>query len=162
MAKGETIFYTRYNRPKTIENETGTNFDKVRTMIIDENGHKKLVITGETNRYEKVQKHKEECLIENILAKATMDPSILNQKEGKYFDATEMPKTLAEAQNKIIAVKQEFEKLPVEIRAKFDHSPEKYVQEYGSKMWGEALGIIKEQTKEEPTNEEKKEEVVNE
>lgn len=85
-----------------------------------------------------------------------MDPSILEKHKGSYFDATDMPRTLAEAQNKIIAVKQEFEKLPVEVRAKFDHSPEKYVQQYGSEEWGKALGIVAEKLEE--AAEEKKEE----
>lgn len=161
MAATKPAFYSRYNRPETIAAETGTNFDKTYSVIIDNNGHKLLKCTGETDRYAKVQAHKEECLIENILVRASMDPSILEKHKGSYFDATDMPKTLAEAQNKILAVKQEFEKLPVEIRAKFDHSAEKYIQQYGSKEWGEALGIIAEKVAEAETaetKEEKKEE----
>lgn len=154
-------FFSRYNRPETIASETGTNFDKVRNIIINDNGHKALVITGETNRYEKVQAHKEECLIENILTAATLDPSILNRREGKFADVTGMPKTLAEYQNLAIKLTQDFEKLPVNVRAKFDHSAEKYVMQYGSKEWGEAMGIVKEELKKEPEKaEEKKEEEV--
>lgn len=156
MAATKPAFYSRFNRPETIPCETGTEFDKTYSVIVDDNGHKVLRCTGETNRYEKIQAHKEECLIENILIRATMDPSILEKHKGSYFDATDMPRTLAEAQNKIIAVKQEFEKLPVEVRAKFDHSPEKYVQQYGTEEWGKALGIVAEKLEE--ASEEKKEE----
>ena len=144
----EIPFFSRYKRPEGNGNETGTKYDKTYAMIIDNNGHKVLKCTGETNRYEKVQQYKEECLIENILARAQIDPGILNRKQGMYFDATEAPKTLAEAQNRILAVKQEFMKLPVEIRAKFDHSPEKYVMQYGTEVWGEALGMVKEKVEE--------------
>ena len=157
MAKEALAFKTMYDRPETIPCETGTEFDKTYTMIIDEFGHKDLKCTGETNRYKKIQSHLEEVLIENILAKATLDPSVLNKKEGLYFDSTSMPKTLAEAQNAILAVNQEFEKLPVEIKQKFDNSPEKYVAEYGTKVWGDKMGIV--ETKVEETKKEVKEEV---
>lgn len=162
MAATKEPFYSRYNRPETVAAPTGTKFDKTYNIIIDPNGHKVLKCTGETNRYEKIQAHKEECLIENILIRASIDPSILEKHKGSYFDATTMPRTLSEAQNKILSVKQEFEKLPVEIRAKFDHSAEKYVQEYGSKEWGEALGIITKKVEESKTKEEEKEEAKNE
>lgn len=153
----KATFHSYYNRPETVAAPTGTEYDKVRKIIIDDTGHKVLKVVGETNRYQKIQAHKEECLIENILAKATIDPTILNQRNGQYFDATEMPKTLAEAQNKILEVKQEFEKLPVEVREKFGHSPERYVQLYGSKEWGEAVGLIQAKVEAAETKEEKKE-----
>lgn len=152
-------FKTMYDRPETIACKTGTKYDKTYTMILDKNGIKHLKCTGETNRYAKIQSHLEECLVENILAKATMDPSVLNKKQGLYFDSTSMPKTLAEAQNAILALNQEFEKLPAEIKQKFNNSPEQYVAEYGSKQWGDKLGLIKEKIEE--SNEEKKEEVNN-
>ena len=149
-------FKSMFDRPETIPCETGTEFDKTYTMIIDEYGHKELKCTGETNRYAKIQSHLDEVLVENILAKATLDPSILNKKEGLYFDSTSMPKTLAEAQNAILALNQEFEKLPVEIKQKFDNSAEKYVAQYGSKEWGDKMGILTTEAKEAA---EKKEEV---
>ena len=137
-----------YDRPETVPAETGTEFDKTYTMILDKNGHKHLKCTGETNRYKKIQSHLEECLVENILAKATMDPSVLNKRNGLYFDSTSMPKTLAEAQNAILALNQEFEKLPAEIKQKFNNSPEQYVAAYGSKEWGDKMGLIKETVEE--------------
>lgn len=161
MAATKAAFFSRYNRPETIPCETGTDFDKVRNFIIDDKGHKVLVVTGETNRYERVQAHKEECLIENILTAAVVDPTILNKRKGAYIDTVGMPKTLAEYQNLSIKLKQEFNDLPVDVRAKFDHSAEKYVMQYGSKEWGEALGLVKEKVTEAAapeTEEEKKEE----
>lgn len=146
-----------YDRPETIATETGTPFDKTYTMVLDKAGHKHLKCTGETNRYEKIQSHLDECLVENIIAKATMDPSILNKRQGLYFDSTSMPRTLAEAQNAILALNQEFEKLPAEMKQKFNNSPEQYIAEYGSKQWGDKLGLINEKVEEK--KEEKKEEI---
>ena len=149
----KTKFASMYNRTETIEAPTGTEFDKTYTMFIDENGHKNLKCTGETNRYAKIQTYKEECLIENILARATLDPSVLNARKGLFFDATSLQKmTLAEAQNAILAINQEFTQLSAEERAKFDNSIEKYVAEYGSKVWAEKMGRIPTKV-EEPTQE---------
>lgn len=160
MTVKDCPFKSMYNRPATIAAATGTEFDKTYTMILDKNGHKHLKCTGETNRYKKIQSHLEECLVENILAKATMDPSVLNKRQGTYFDSTQMPKTLAEAQNAILALNQEFEKLPAEIKQKFNNSPEQYVAAYGSKEWGDKMGLIK-KVEEKAENKEDKEEVKN-
>lgn len=155
MAQAATKFFTYYNRPETKPAPVGTEYDKTYTVEIDKFGHKTLVCSGKTNRWEKIQSYKEECMIENILVKATMDPTVLDARKGMYFDATKMPKTLAEAQNAILKVKEEFFRLPVEIRKKFDNSAEVYVSQYGTKEWGDALGLIKEEVKK--TEEEKKE-----
>lgn len=138
------IFYTLRNLPDTKPVPTGTEFDKTYNLSIDkETGKKVLKCNGETNRYAKVQSHLDECLIENILTRATLDPSVLNKTSGLYFDATSMPKTLSEAQNAIIQITQEFDKLDPDTKAKFDNSVEKYVDQYGTLPWAEALGRIK-------------------
>lgn len=142
-------FFSRYNRPKAIPNETGTEFDKTYNVEIDKNGHKELKETGKTNRYEKIQSFKEECEIANILVRATVDPTILNQRNGQYGDFTKAPKTLAEAQNIILKIKDEFFNLPVETRKEFNNSPEQYIAAYGSESWQKALGLVKEEAKEE-------------
>lgn len=139
-------FITMYKKPKTVcPAPTGTRYDKTYQMKIDKTGHKELEVTGKTDRYEKIQQFKEECLIENILAKATMDPTILEQKKAEYFDATGLPTTLAEAQSKIIEIKNEFYKLPVKVRESFDNAPEKYIATYGTTSWAKHMGIIKEE-----------------
>lgn len=147
-------------RGKILQTHTpvGSKFHNDYEIQISENGHKVLVKIGEHNEYEKIQEHLEETLIENILQRAELgDPLALEARKGSYLDTTQMPKTLAEAQNKILAIKQEFEQLPVNIRKEFDFSPEKYIQEYGSNGWAKAMGFIKEEPKkEEPKKEEPK------
>ena len=122
-------------------NNTGTQFDNEYNYVIKENLIVGLEKTGEVNRYEAIQLHADECKIETILAKAAVDPTILQQRKGQFLDTTNMPKSLAEFKNLEIKVIQDFEKLPVEIRAKFDHSFDKYISEYGSEKWAEALGL---------------------
>lgn len=156
MAKA--AFKSYYDRPESTPTATGTMYDNTYTVEIGKTGHKVLAKTGKTNRYDKVQLHKEECLVENILVRASMDPSLLEKKVGQYIDTTKMPKTLAEAQNIIIKAKNEFAALPIELRRKFDNSPEKYISEYGSQEWAETMGITKKEVVKEVIKEEKKKE----
>lgn len=60
------------------------------------------------------------------------DLSALQKREALYVDATTMPKSLREAQEIIIKAKDEFYKMPLEVRKEFDNSPEQYVSEMGT------------------------------
>lgn len=137
----------KLRKPFSIEHYTmpsGSKFHTNYDVTIDENGHKTLAESGSTNTYAIIQEHLEETLIENILRRAELgDEEALNRVNGQYLDTTDMPKTLAEAQNKIISIKNEFEKLPIELRREFDFSPEKYIQEYGTEPWMKTMGFIK-------------------
>lgn len=109
---------------------------------IDEQGHKKLVKVGEHDIYEEIQSYLEETKIENILARASAgDLDALNQRQGTYADIADFPQTLGEAQKAILKLGTEFEKLPNEIREKFDFSKEKFIQEFGSPEWANKMGF---------------------
>lgn len=109
---------------------------------INDKGHKTLKFIGTHDIYQDIQSYAEECKIENIIARAAAgDPNALNQRRGTYADITETPKNLAEAQNIILRLSTEFEKLPTEIRAKFDNSKEKFINEFGSDSWVDAMGL---------------------
>lgn len=115
---------------------------------IDERGHKKLVKTGEHDIYEEIQSYLEETKIENILARAAAgDIDALNQRQGTYADIADFPQTLGEAQKTILKLGKEFEKLPNEIREKFDFSKEKFVQEFGSPEWADKMGFTQNEPK---------------
>lgn len=119
----------------------GTSTEKEYTIQIDDYGHKTLIQTGETNTYTLIQASLEETKIENILKRATWDPETLNAMAGTYMDTTGMPTTLAQAQQMVIDATNEFERLPLDVRLKFDQSAEVYINEYGTKEWADKLGI---------------------
>ena len=134
-------FYSRLNPAPVIETPTGSKEATTYQTKIDKNGHKVTVPNGKTNIYDRIQSSLEETKIENIIKRFTEgDISAFRQGEPLYADMTEAPKTLMEAQNMIIRITDEFNNLPVEVRAKFDHSPEKYVALYGSEEWAKAVG----------------------
>ena len=155
-------FYSRTNLPPKIGTPTGDKEATTYQTKIDENGHKITEAVGKTNIYDRIQSSLEETKIENIIKRFTEgDMSAFRTGEPIYADITSAPKSLMEAQNMIIKITDEFNSLPVEVRAKFDHSPEKYVALYGGEEWATAVGyeVKKTEPAAEPAVETKAEEV---
>lgn len=99
--------------------------------IID--GKKKLVVTGQEDLKAFIEASKAETLIDNIIKRYTEgDLSILSRVQGFYGDVTGMPRDLADAQRTLITLQSNFEKLPLDVRKKFDNSFDKYVEEISS------------------------------
>lgn len=134
-------FYSRVNLPPKIDTEAGSKEATTYQTRIDENGHKVTEAIGKTNIYDRIQSSLEETKIENIIKRFTEgDINAFRTGEPIYADIREAPKNLMEAQNMIIRITDEFNSLPVEVRAKFDHSPEKYVALYGGEEWAKFVG----------------------
>lgn len=138
----KTIFRNRTSKTERYYAPAGSKMHKLYQIEIDKRGHKTLHEAGEKNLWEEIQSYKEECSIDNILARAAAgDINAMNQRKGFYADITDSPKTLAEAQNNILKLKQGFEKLPADIREKFDNSKERFVMLFGSDEWYNAMGF---------------------
>lgn len=111
---------------------------------IKKDGRRVLNRDREVDIYNLIQSHREECEIENIIRRAVEgDYNALNAINGTYADITNCPSSIAEAQQYIINAKEEFEKLPKEIKAKFEFNPEMYIAEMGGNTegWLEKMGI---------------------
>lgn len=109
---------------------------------IDKNGKRHLIKDRVIPWYDKIQASAESCEIQTILRRASEgDFNALNAVQGNYIDITGAPASLAEAQQFVIRAKQEFEKLPKDIKAKFDNNAEIYVAQYGTDSWTDAMGI---------------------
>lgn len=119
---------SRFNRPRTIASPIGDGHSSVFEERIVE-GKTKLVKVGSEDLNEFVQKSLPETLIYNILRKyENGNIEVLNKAIGQYFDSTVFPSSLAEAHNIVKSAHKSFESLPLEIRAKFDHSSDVYLQ----------------------------------
>lgn len=120
---------------------TGEKFEMRHSAHLDAEGRRYLKPDKRVEIYEIIQSHAEECNINNIINRAINgDPFALNKKVGNYMDVTEMPKTLAEAQQIVINLKEGFNNLPADIRAKFENNAEIYVASYGTDSWAEKVG----------------------
>lgn len=157
-------FNSAFSERELVSQPVGSKFMATYEYSIDEKGHKSLVKTGEKDIYTPIQEALESTLIENILQRAALgDPLALEQVHGQYIDTTDMPKSLAEAQNKIIDLKNKFNNLPIEVRKEFNFSPEQFIHEFGSNDWLTKMGYIKpEETAPEIKTETKEEVKVNE
>lgn len=132
--------YSQYNKPPRIETPAGDEFLEVFQEEIGKDGKREVVCIGKTNIFDQIQEGKEATEIQNVLAACAMgDMSMLKSQEPLYIDATTFPKTLMEANNIVVKAKEEFEKLPKEVREKFDYSPDLYVNEMGTKEFLEKM-----------------------
>ena len=139
-------FRTAYSGAKTIATATGNGREDVYQYEMV-NGRKTLKKTGDTNVYALIQESLEETLVENILQRATAgDEGALERYASMYFDATQLPSSIAEAQQQIVAIKEQFYDLPVEKRAMFSHNPDTYVHEYGTETWATKMGYVSRET----------------
>lgn len=137
----ESYYFAAHRRPTT-PTEPGSRYAKTYHMELDPNGHKVLIEDGLTDTYEVIQSHLESTKIETILARAAMgDESGLYAKNPQFLDFRDVPQSLAEAQNLIIKMEHEFERLPLEVRKKFDHSAERFVATYGTTEWQDAMTL---------------------
>lgn len=126
--------YTHFEKPKRTATPSGDQWLQVYQEEIVKNGSKHLVPTGKKDIYAMIQEDLESTKIENILkAVALGDYSMLRSQEPTYIDATTLPKSLMEAQNIVLKAKQEFEKMPSEVRELFHNDPEIYISQMGTK-----------------------------
>lgn len=133
------MIYTQFNKPKTEPTPEGTRYLDVFQEEVKK-GKLQLIKTGETCIYDLIQQDAESCKIENVLKAVAMgDLNALQQRDATYIDATTMPKNLMEAQNLVIRLKDEFYKMPVDVRKEFDNSPEKYVELMGTNEFNEIM-----------------------
>lgn len=122
-------FYSRTRRPQTIAYPESKKIKATFSLKIDKTtGKKELQKTGATNIYDKIQAAKDETLIYNILEKYNAgDNQALNKVKGVYGDFTNMPSTLAEAQQRLIDAENTFKSLPLEIRREFNMSTTEFL-----------------------------------
>lgn len=126
---------------------TGAKTEMRHRGSIDLNGRRTLIKDKEVAIYDLIQSHREECEIENIIRRAVEgDYNALNAVNGVFEDITNCPSSIAEAQQYIIDAKNEFDKLPKEVKAKFEFNPEIYIAELNNdpKTWLEKTGFAEE------------------
>lgn len=92
------------------------------------NGIETLVKVGCRNIDDFIQASFEDTKIYNILKKYTNgDESVLTRRCGHFIDATHLPSSLAEAQQALIDVNNQFNRLPGDVKNRFGNSVANYV-----------------------------------
>lgn len=110
--------------------------------------HGRLIVEqdGTADLYMEIQSHKDSCDIHVLLDRYRRgDLEVMERlqtQRGVYADVTSMPQTYAEVLNMVHQGEQEFLRLPVDVRAKFDHSYEVYMASMDDpKVWSERMGF---------------------
>lgn len=146
-------FRTRYDEHKRVHAAVGSREHQLYSARFNEDGVIELRPNGVENIYDRIQSHRLSVDINYILERfAAGDVDALSKHQGSYGDFTVMPKTYAEMLNQVIAGEETFNKLPLEVRAKFGHSFSQWISSAGTPEWNDAMGI---KLPEAPTVEEK-------
>ena len=107
---------------------------------VQPNGTIKLIDDREIDLQEKYNAEYPSTTIDNILANSSpLDNFADNGMNG--IDATQLPKTFAEFLQLQIDRKREFDRLPVEVKQKFNNDLNQYMATAGSAEWFDKLGI---------------------
>lgn len=128
-------FDSHFDRMKKVQKFVTSNGSKIENVyeyrIV--NGIKTLVKVSETNIYDKIQSFEPSCNINNIIARfMNGDVDAMNVRKGQYGDFTSVPTSYAELYERIQECEESFNRLPLDIRKKFDNSASKFWTNYGS------------------------------
>ena len=121
--KFEKPFKTQYDARDRIKTHPGNPIKQLYSGSYNERGQVELKEDGTEDTYAFIQSFAESTDIHAILRRyQNGEVDVLEKVQGFYGDITEMPKTYAEALQRIADSEKVFWSLPVDVRAKFGHS----------------------------------------
>lgn len=113
---------------------------------VNSKGQKVLVETGEVNQYAEIQSYKDECLIENIMARLRVGDYTAFRVDGIYQDVTKLPNNLIDAKREMVKLENVWNHLTNEQKSHYDFSLETFIHEAGSEAWQKDMGLIQPET----------------
>lgn len=134
-------FRTQYDRVQQVSN-SGERLAPTYSSKVSKDGVIDLVETGKVDLYEQIQSWRESCDIKVILQKyVNGDISALDQRPMFFGDFSDAPVSLSDYYQRLIDAEEAFNRLPVETRAKFNHSSSEFFTSMGSEKFNEIMGI---------------------
>ena len=113
-------FYNQQNLPPRTPSPAGSPWrEKFKVTQNPDTGEWEKVIVGKTNIQEKIETAAEATRIYNIIDKfenGEIGVKDLNQRQGQYFDATNVPTNVFDMQKQQQQANNSFNKLPNELR----------------------------------------------
>lgn len=112
-------------------------------LSFDDDGTKELVSDGFVDVYAEIQSHADSVDIHKIIERctATGDMSELYKTEGFYGDLAMFPSTRAEALQMLAEANNIWDKLPVEVKKKFDNNVDNFFATAFTDEWTKKLEI---------------------
>ena len=143
-------YNTAYGTRNKVFTEPGRQMQNEYGYEIKGTGEKVLVKTGETNLYEMIQAEHEQTKIESVLARVAAGDMSDFRPQGIYQDVTQIPNNFIEAQREMQKVTNIWNKLPTEIKAKYNNDVNQYMAQAGTEAWLKDSGFINENATETP------------
>lgn len=136
------MFKTQYDARDRIQSHPGNPIKQLYTGSYNERGQVELKEDGTEDIYAFIQSFAESTDIHSILRRyQNGEVDVLEKVQGFYGDITEMPKTYAEALQRISDSEKVFWSLPVDVRAKFGHSFSEFLAASNDNDFLDRLGI---------------------
>lgn len=113
---------------KHVYSESGDPIKITYSGKYDDDGCLVIEEVGKDNIYEYIQSFAESVDINNIIKRFQAgDVSALEKVQGFYFDATSVPKNMADMLNKLNRAESEFEKLPASFKEKYGNDFARFI-----------------------------------
>lgn len=136
------MFKTQYDARDRIQSNPGNPIKQLYAGSYNERGQVELREDGTEDLYAYIQSFAESTDIHAIMRRfESGEVDVLEKVQGFYGDVTEMPKTYAEALQRIADSEKVFMSLPVEVRAKFGHSFSEFLASSNDVDFLERLGV---------------------
>lgn len=101
-----------------------------------------LIPTGEHDLYADIQSHKDSCDLQTIIRQYfNGDPAALSRVQGVYMDVTELPDNIHEAMQLMDNARKDFDKLPVDVKERFDFDANKFLASLGTQEWFDKMQV---------------------
>lgn len=140
--KFDKPFMTQYDARDRIESNPGNPIKQLFSGAYNERGQVELKEDGTEDLYAFIQSFAESTDIHSILQRyQNGEVDVLEKVQGFYGDISEMPKTYAEALQRIADSEKVFMSLPVDVRAKFGHSFSEFLAASQEADFLERLGV---------------------
>lgn len=139
---GVRIFKPYENeKPLALPNNPGNRFEPEYKERYDDRGQPCLEKVGEVDTYEKIQSYKDECDVMAILSRYAAGDERVLAKPGWYIDTSKLPQTYTEYLNMMKEKREQFDQLPLAIRAKFNMNVEEWMATAGEENWMNKMGF---------------------
>ncbi len=136
------MFKTQYDARDRIQSNAGSPIKQLFSGSYNERGQVVLREDGTENLYDYIQSFAESTDIHAIMRRfENGEVDVLEKVQGFYGDVTDMPKTYAEALQRIADSEKVFMSLPVDVRAKFGHSFSEFLAASNDADFLERLGV---------------------
>lgn len=138
------LFRTQFSEPKKVFACPGDPIKIEYGSRLDRNGNIVVEEKGKFNLSEYINSFKDSCDLSVILNKyLNGDKDVLEQRKAIYMDLTGIPTNYNDMVNLMNESKYEFDRLPIDIKKKFDNDPIKFICSIGSDEWKEKLNLGK-------------------